>query len=67
MTAAARSRTRPNEVRCEVRSPGTEEVIGYVVVGGAATCLEQALTENGFWLVPVNGRRAKARPAVAVA
>ena len=67
MTATARSRTRPKEARCEVRCPGTEEVLGYVVVGGAAACLEQALAENGLWLVPVNGRRAKARQTVAVA
>jgi len=67
MTAIARSRNLPKEVRCEVRSPGTNEVIGYLVVGGAAGCLEEALTENGFWLVPVNGRPAKVQQTVAVA
>ncbi len=67
MTAIARSRTRPKEVRCEVRSPGTEEVLGYLVVGGASACLEQALAENGLWVVPMRPRRAKAKQAVAVA
>ena len=67
MTAIARSRTRPKEVRCEVHSPGTDEVLGYLVVGGTSACLEQALSENGFWLVPVRPRRAKAKQAVAVA
>jgi hypothetical protein len=67
MTVIAQGRTRPREVRCEIRCPGTEEVLGYLLVGGTASCLEQALAQNGFWLVPITRSRPKARQAAAVA
>ena len=67
MTATTQNSIHPREVRCEVRTPETDEILGYLVVGGTAACLEQALTENGFWLVPIAKRRPRARRAVAVA
>jgi hypothetical protein len=57
----------PREVRCEVYSADTHEVLGYLVVGGTASCLEQALTRNGFSLVPVGTRRPKAEQALVAA
>jgi hypothetical protein len=67
MTATTQNSIHPQEVRCEVRSRETDEILGYLVVGGTAACLEQALTENGFSLVPVTKRRSRAARAVAVA
>ena len=55
------------EVNCEVHCPGTDEVIGYVVAGGSADCLERALADNGLWLVPIAPRPAPRKPAHAAA
>ncbi|MFB3880479.1 MAG: hypothetical protein ACE149_04405 [Armatimonadota bacterium] len=72
MTATARRRTQiepdtDRGITCEVRSPESTDVLGYLVVGGSAACLERALSENGFRLVPVSRRRAKDRPTLAIA
>jgi hypothetical protein len=55
------------EVRCEVYCSGTDEVLGYLVAGGTASCLEQALIQNGFSLVPIGSRRPKAEQALVAA
>ncbi|MFB3880583.1 MAG: hypothetical protein ACE149_04930 [Armatimonadota bacterium] len=67
MTAMPQSSARPREVRCEVRSPDSEEVLGYLVAGGGAACLEQALMQNGLSVVPVTRRRPRVRRALALA
>jgi hypothetical protein len=65
------ARTSPapsrREVRCEVHCSGSEQVLGYLVVGGTASCLEQALRHNGFSLVPVGSRRPKTEQALVAA
>ncbi len=66
MTATAQSNTGQEEIGCEVRTPETDDVLGYVVAGGTAACLERALAQNGFWLVPVRPTYPKGpRPAIA--
>jgi len=62
MTAVAERTKQTDAVNCEVRCPGTDQVLGYVVVGGSASCLERALADNGLWLVPVDSRGPVARP-----
>jgi len=55
------------EVRCEVYCSDADGVLGYLVVGGTASCLEQALIQHGFSLVPVGSRRQKAEHALVAA
>ncbi len=52
MTVVAERKPQLAVVGCEVRFRETGEVVGYLVTAAAAGALEQALTENGFWLVP---------------
>jgi len=61
MTAVAKRSTQPKRTEYAVRCPGTSEVMGYLAAGEGTGCLEQALTENGFWLVPVG--KTPTRPA----
>ena len=56
MTVTAERRTATARMTCAVRCPGSNEVLGYVVVGGWAHSLEKALEDNGLWLVPVRPR-----------
>ena len=56
MTVTAERRTASDRMTCAVRCPGSNEVLGYVVVGGWAHSLEKALEDNGLWLVPVRPR-----------
>lgn len=67
MTAVAERTKHSKETNCEVHCPGTDEVIGYVVAGGAAGCLVRALADNGLSLVPVAPRSISRRPAHAAA
>ena len=65
---AVAERTKQSEaVNCEVRCAGTDEVLGYVVVGGSAGCLERALADNGLWLAPATPRSSAHKPAHAAA
>ena len=66
MTAVAEraERTKQGEaVNCEVHCPGSDEVIGYVVAGRSAGCLEKALADNGLRLVPAVPPSALRKPA----
>jgi len=56
-SAAASLETESQPVSCEVRCPGVSGVFGYILVGNGAACLEKALADNGFWLVPAASRR----------
>jgi hypothetical protein len=49
---AVRRETMLEPVSCEVRCPGLSGVFGYILVGNGAACLEKALADNGFRLVP---------------
>lgn len=62
MTAVAERTKQSEAVNCEVHCAGTDKVLGYVVAGGSAGCLERALADNGLWLVPVDARLPAARP-----
>jgi hypothetical protein len=44
--------TVSESVSCEVRCPGMSGVFGYILAGNGAACLEKALADNGFRLVP---------------
>jgi len=67
MTAVAERTKQSEVVNCEVRCAGTDEVLGYVVAGGSAGCLERALADNGLWLVPATPRSLARKPAHAAA
>ncbi len=70
MTAVAEraERTKQSEaVNCEVHCPGMDQVLGYVVAGRSAGCLERALADNGLWLVPITPRSLARKPAHAAA
>jgi hypothetical protein len=53
MTAVTKRRPQLQQMGYAVRCPGSDEVMGYLVVGDTNDCLGQALTQNGFWLVPL--------------
>ena len=63
MTVAAERRTVSERMTCAVRCPESDEVLGYMVVGGWARSLEKALQDNGLWLVPVGTRPMEQRQA----
>jgi len=69
MTAIAEAggRSRAQGVRCEVYCADSDQLLGYLVAGGTAACLERALIENGFSLVPVGSRRSEAERALVAA
>lgn len=68
VVAERTERTQRSEaVNCEVHCPGTDQVLGYIVAGRSAGCLEKALADNGLWLVPVNPRLVARKPAHAAA
>jgi|GEM_PF-3253340 len=68
MTVATKYWTQSNQINCEIRSPDSKEVFGYVVLGNGASSLEQALTANGFWLVPISAHPTPdLKPAPAAA
>ncbi len=67
MTLVAERSRAIEAVNCEVRCPGRDEVLGYVVGGRSAGCLEKALADNGLSLVPVGPEPLAKRPVRAVA
>lgn len=56
MTVVAERKAHVEATGYEVRFGGKGQVVAYVVSGPGAASLEQALTDNGFWLVPVQSR-----------
>jgi hypothetical protein len=67
MTALPKRSTQLEQVKCAVRCPETDEVVGYLLMGEGTGELEQALTENGFWLTPVTSRPVRPAPAPVAA
>ncbi len=65
MTALPKRSMQSEQMKCAVRCPGTNEVVGYLLAGEGTGELEQALTQNGFWLTPVTPRPVRPAPVAA--
>jgi hypothetical protein len=56
MATAAVRKVDLDAASYEVRFGGRGQLVAHVMAGPGAAPLEQALTDNGFWLVPVQSR-----------
>ncbi len=65
MTALPKRSTQSEQMKFAVRCPATNQVVGYLLMGEGTGELEQALTQNGFWLTPVKTRPVQPTPVAA--